>query len=905
MDLTFIAKDLNVSPHILGKIKNIKNLELLKTLATSLTSNLLNDDYILAGRLYMEAHLIKAPKNIRSYVECLSHRLHPKIAAFMLEHENAINLWFTATHIPDYSYVKDLIAASKWVKSNLLNTGFKSSPVERPEFQALRIMAQLFCDQGIDKVLYKATEMFGQYYTHASPTLFNAGTKYPQMGSCFQIAVGDTMDSLMHRGVGDAAEITKNNGGVGADCNSVRHSAISFSGESEGLLKFLQIYDKMYACNSQGGKRPGAATMYFRDWHYDAVDVIKALPKDANPAHRLMNIQGCIWMSNLFIERAASGGKWTFFSPDHCLDMVHAYNEEFEERYAYYEQEAIRRENIYNALRAELTVLGDEICTTTDIESLTSRISLKSQEIAKYYKNELIKYKTMNAADFLELICRAQIRDGPYIMHADNINRKSQVSNIGPINCSNLCTEIVQHTSEEEIPTCNLGALNLPRFVRGQVTNYRETDLETIRQELKRCYNFEELGLRIQSLVENINRVIDTNFYPLDRMVNGQLTGPISRTNYRNRPLGIGVSGFYNAVTGMSFAMESDLALEFNKMVFACMYYNANLASSQLAIRDGEYPTFRTSECRIFNENTNEYETFSGSPLANGFFQFDLARKEYYNLKSRGRLVNYEIYEDEDGNSATDEIYTLEDIQPLEPGIWGQTGSWNELRQIIMTTGTRNSLLMAPMPTASTANIVSCVECFEAPIGVFYAKRLNDVNDIYAVPEFIREITKMGIFDRHCYQFISASQGSIRDLDLFLKKFYPDRQIDFEAVTKLQTIFKTAYEISQRHTMKMSQQRGIYVDQSQSFNIFLAAPTYEVLKEIHTLTSRMGLKTGIYYLRQSPPQPGLPLSYDPDIVNFAEELISRRKYEKEEDGIPATVEGVYCTRDEGCTACVM
>lgn len=900
-----MAADLNISPNILEKIKNIKNPEILKTLASSLTSNLLNDDYILAGRLYMEAYLAKAPKDIVTYTECLTHRLHPKIATFLLNHEIAINEWFNKIHIPNYSYVKDFIAASKWVKSNLLNTGFKSSPIERPEYQALRIMAQLFCDEGIDKVLYKATEMFGQYYTHASPTLFNAGTKYPQMGSCFQIAVGDTMDSLMHRGVGDAAEITKNNGGVGADCNSVRHSAISFSGESEGLLKFLQIYDKMYACNSQGGKRPGAATMYFRDWHYDAVDVIKALPKDANPAHRLMNIQGCIWMSNLFIERVANNGMWTFFSPDHCLDMVHAYNEEFEERYTYYEQEAVRRESIYNALKAELAVLESEIFTG-GTQDLIAKISLKSQEIAKYYKNEVIKYKTMKATEFMELICRAQIRDGPYIMHADNINRKSQVSNIGPINCSNLCTEIVQHTSEEEIPTCNLGALNLPKFVKSKVLNYQETDIDTIRKELIRCYDFEELGFRIRSLVENINRVIDTNFYPLDRIVDGKLTGPISRTNYSNRPLGIGVSGFYNAVVGMSFAMESQYALEFNKMVFACMYFNANLASAELAIRDGEYPTFRTSECKIFNEVSNEYETLSGSPLSNGYFQFDLARKEYYNLKFRNRLVEYETYENEDGSEGIDEIYTLSDIQPLEPEVWGQNGSWEELRKKIMSTGTRNSLLIAPMPTASTANIVSCVECFEAPIGVFYAKRLNDVNDIYAVPEFIEEITKMGIFDRNCYQFISASQGSIQNLNLFLAKFYPGKNFDWNAIEKLQTIFKTAYEISQRHTMKMSQQRGIYVDQSQSFNIFLANPKHKVLEEIHTLTSRMGLKTGIYYLRQTPVRSALPLSYDPDIVNFAEELINKQMYGKEDDEIVNVVEeGVYCTREEGCTSCVM
>lgn len=914
MDFSYLAEGLNISDSIRDKLRSITTLTHLEILAQSITSHILNDEYLLAPRLFMTAGLYDTPTNIVDYAFSLRHRLNERTFNLMMEHSDKINLFYQQHHDPLYQYVRDSIAAQKWLKSNLLVSGFGKGLIECPEFQAVRVMSQLY-HYDIDVLLQKAEEMFNQYYTHASPTLFNAGTKNPQLGSCFQVEIFDNIESLMYRGVGDISEISKNNGGVGIGVNKIRHSAISYSGDSKGVVPFIKIFDSAIGCVDQGGMRNGAATIFMRDWHIDLEDFIRRLPKDADLNIAIKNIQGCIWMSDLFYERLRTGGKWTFFCPHQCSKLCDAYGDEFENEYIKYEQLALERSREFEQLEEELKILRLEILShpVTDLDSYRAKISAKKQQISDFIKNKQIRYHQVDAVEFMKLITEIQIGDGPYMMNADAINRKSQVMNIGPINLSNLCTEIVQHTSEQEIPTCNLGAMNLPKYVRGK-TQYDLSDVPLMTSELRRCYDFGTLGSKIRSLVQNIDRIIEENAYPLDKMVDGKLIrGPISQTNFRNRPQGIGISGLYNAMTGMGFGFESDLGFFFNKMVFGCMYYNALVESLRLAIVHGPYQTFKTGQCKLFNSETSQFDIMSGSPLSNGFFQFDLAQTEYHYLKYKNRLTEEIHYDD----GEVEEIYKLNNILPLDPTCWHQepviinethyeTGekvtftiqpTWETLRHFIQIYGVRNSLLIAPMPTASTANIVSAVEAFEAPTGLIYTKRMKDVNDIYVVPEFISEIKSLNIFTRGVFEFIASSQGSIKNLDKYFKRFEPTKKPD---IKRLQSIFKTAFEISQRNTARMCQQRGIYIDQSQSYNVFLPSPDPDILRDFHEFANSLGLKTGMYYLRQPPAIPPFPISYQPDVAKFARDLLKSEQYENLND---EPEKEMVCTREKGCVSC--
>jgi ribonucleoside-diphosphate reductase alpha chain len=466
------------------------------------------------------------------------------------------------------------------------------------------------------------------------------------------------------------------------------------------------------------------------------------------------------------------------------------------------------------------------------------------------------------------------------------------MANIGAINGSNLCTEIVQPTSEEEIPTCNLASVNMPKFVIRPVKGWETVTSE----ELVECYDFEMLGKIVRSMVENINHVIDCNFYPLDETINGVLVqGPISKTNFRNRPMGLGVSGMYNALMRLQIPFDSDAAKLFNKMFFACMYYNALLESHSLACKDGEYSTFRTGEWKRYNPITQDYTIVPGSPLANGFFQFDLWKLEEEYHRNRKTLVEF----DEFGEP----VYQPENLVVLNPEVWGQQGDWEQLRQDILRDGVRNSMLLAPMPTASTANIMSNVGAFEAPVGLICTKKIKDVISGYAVPEFIEAIRNPKVvWNQDVIDFVIASQGSIKHLDIFYKKFYPKSDIDYDYVHKLQRLFKTAYEISQKDTIRMTQERGIYVCQSQSFNVFLAQPSEEQMYGVLQFGANLRLKTMIYYLRQANANPAFPLGVKSEIISLVEELRDIDAVSDDEEEIEEIKPVIRRSRPE-CISC--
>jgi ribonucleoside-diphosphate reductase alpha chain len=429
----------------------------------------------------------------------------------------------------------------------------------------------------------------------------------------------------------------------------------------------------------------------------------------------------------------------------------------------------------------------------------------------------------------------------PYITYRDSTNIKNNTMNIGVTEGLNLCLEITLPSSPDSISSCNLGHINLKKYVK-------KLNGETLTKgNMKNFYDFKLLDKAMGSLVENINKVIDYNRYPLDEYdpkdkLKVLKRGKISIPNFNNRPLGIGVSGLAETFALLNIAFDSDLAKELNKMIFAAMYYYGLKKSHKLALVNGEYNTFRTGKSKIYVDK--EWKEFDGSPLSNGFFQFDLWQAEGEYLESQGRINN--------------DVYKFKDNIPFQPTDWGGEGTWDDLRKDIVKDGVYNSMILAPMPTASSAQMVRNAECFEAHQTLIYARKLVHGNVTTFSEPFVEDMQENGLWIKEMIDFIQMDNGSIRYIHHFINdnlKYFKHIVWDDkfkEKVTHLQNIHRGMYEISQKDTMLMARQRGIYIDQSQSLNIYIAEPSKEIMMGIHAYSSALQLKTGMYYLRQNP-----------------------------------------------------
>lgn len=449
------------------------------------------------------------------------------------------------------------------------------------------------------------------------------------------------------------------------------------------------------------------------------------------------------------------------------------------------------------------------------------------------------------------------------------------------------CLEITLPSTPDSISTCNLGHLDLKRFIKKDNLNL---NLNLITKEnLKDYYDFEYLGDSISDLVENINKVIDYNYYLFDKMDkdNNLIRGKISTPNFANRPIGIGVSGLAEVFALLHLPFESDLAKHLNKMIFAAMYYYSLKKSNLLAIKEGEYETFRTGESKIFIKDKG-WQIFKGSPLSNGFFQFDLWECEGQYLKSINRI--------------NDKIYKFEDNIPINPSEWGDNeGNWDDLREVIKTHGARNSMLLAPMPTASSAQLLRNAESFEAHQTLIYTRKLVHGNIITFSEPFINDLEKLGLLNSKMIQFIEMDNGSIRYIDHFIKdnpSFFKDFDYNNNnlLIKKLQKVHRGMYEISQKDLMLMSRQRGIYIDQSQSLNIYIPEPNVDKMVAVHAYSNALQLKTGMYYLRQNPASQTDRFTVDIDVKEYYNQLIKKLKVKVINN------KKVICT-DEVCISC--
>jgi ribonucleoside-diphosphate reductase alpha subunit len=579
--------------------------------------------------------------------------------------------------------------------------------VERPQHMWLRVAIGI---HGTDLASAKETYeyMSRKYFTHATPTLFNAGTPHPQLSSCFlQAMESDSIDGIYNT-LKECALISKWAGGIGMHIHNVRASGSHIrgtNGQSNGIVPMLKVFNNTAKYVDQGGgRRNGSFAIYLEPWHADVEMFLQMRKNHGDEELKARDLFYAMWIPDLFMERIKVDGKWTLMCPDECPGLADVYGDDFLALYTKYEREGKGR-------------------------------------------------MTVNARDLWFQILDAQMETGtPYILFKDACNKKSNQKNVGTIKSSNLCTEIVEYSDENETAVCNLASIALPAFVSADGV-----------------MNYEELHKVAKIVTNNLNRVIDVNYYP---------TPKTQRSNLRHRPIGIGVQGVADIFMMMGLPFHSDEAKLVNKRVFETIYHAALEKSCELAQRDGPY------------------ETFVGSPASQGILQFDM-----WNV------------------DPTNDRY-----------------DWTALKQKIMTHGIRNSLLMAPMPTASTSQILGYNECIEPITSNIYSRRTMAGEFILTNKYLMSDLLKLDLWNDKIKNNIIANNGSVQHIETIPQE--------------IREKYKTVWELPMKHLIDMSADRGAFICQSQSLNLWLEDPNYNTLTSMHFYSWSKGLKTGIYYLRR-------------------------------------------------------
>ena len=628
--------------------------------------------------------------------------------------------------------------------------------VERPQYLFMRVALGIHCTTSCsmddeDKALAAAFETYEYmsrgYFTHASPTLFHAGTTHPQLSSCFLVQMSEDSIHGIYDTLQRCAVISKAEGGIGLSVHNIRARGTAIRGTrgvSNGLVPMLRVYDVTSRYVDQGGgKRPGAFAVYLEPWHADVFDVLNLKKNHGKEEQRARDLFYGLWIPDLFMRRVEEDSYWSLMCPHLCPGLSECYGQEFEELYERYEAEG------------------------------------------RYSRR-------VRARELWGAIVESQIETGtPYMLYKDACNSKSNQQNLGTIQCSNLCTEIVQYTDKEEVAVCNLASICLPRFVVSDRGVHG-----SVNPEKKRAYfDHNALHTAVKVVTRNLNRIIDVNSYPVDGS---------AISNFRHRPIGIGVSGLADTFLRLGLPFADKRAKELNEAIFETIYHAALEASAELAAVEGPY------------------ETFEGSPASRGLLQFNL-----WGL---------------DDNDTPSHRYSRcpdPDVVQRYKGPFTASGyDWEGLRSRIMSTGLRNSLLVAPMPTASTSQILGVNECFEPFSSNLYLRRVKAGEFIMANPHLMQDLTDRGLWTPAIRNQLMRDGGSVQNIAEI-----PDR---------LKELYKTVWEIKMKDIIDMAADRGKYIDQSQSLNLFIADPTMDKLTAMHFYAWKKGLKTGMYYLRTKP-----------------------------------------------------
>ncbi|CAH1002275.1 hypothetical protein LEM8419_03194 [Neolewinella maritima] len=721
---------------IQGLYNGVTTIELDNLAAeTAASMSTVHPDYAqLAARIAISNLHKETDKSFSATMEGLYNYVDPKTgdAAGLIGEEtmqvirdNARTL--DAAIIYDRDFEFDYFGYKTLERSYLMRRD--GAVVERPQHMLMRVAVGIH-QEDIDAAIETYQLMSEKWFIHATPTLFNSGTPKPQMSSCFLLSMTDDSIEGIFETLRRCARISQSAGGIGLSIHNIRATGSYIKGTggtSNGIVPMLKVFnDTARYVDQGGGKRKGAFAVYLEPWHADIFEFLDLKKNHGKEEMRARDLFYALWMNDLFMQRVKDGGDWSLFDPGECSGLFDVHSGEFEALYHKYESEG----------RA---------------------------------------VKTVKAQDLWFAILDSQIETGtPYILYKDAANKKSNQQNLGTIRSSNLCTEIMEYTSADEVAVCNLASLALPKYVKADGSGY---DLDRLVQITR-------------VVTRNLNKVIDRNYYPIEQARN---------SNMRHRPIGLGVQGLADAFIMLRLPFDSPEARQLNKDIFEAIYFAACTESIALAKKDGHY------------------QSYPGSPASKGELQFDL---------------------------------------------WGVTPSdrwdWAGLKKDLAEHGMRNSLLVAPMPTASTSQILGNNECFEPYSSNMYTRRTLSGEFVVINQHLLKDLIGLGLWDNQMRNRLMQSNGSIQE---------------FEDIPQhLRELYKTVWEISQKIVIDMAADRGAFVCQSQSMNLFVENVNFGKLSSMHFYAWQKGLKTGMYYLRTKAARDAIKFTVDKDqLVKQGEE----------------------------------
>jgi ribonucleoside-diphosphate reductase alpha chain len=660
-------------------------------------------------------------KRLYHYVDPKTGQNAPLISkeTWKVIHDNAAELDEAILYDRDFSY--DYFGFKTLERSYLMK--IDGRVVERPQHLLMRVAVGIH-GENIPSAIETYNLLSEKWFTHATPTLFNAGTPKPQLSSCFLLTMKDDSIDGIYDTLKQTAKISQSAGGIGLSIHNVRAKGSYIKGTggtSNGIVPMLRNFDMTARYVDQGGgKRKGSFAVYLEPWHADVFDFLELKKNHGKEELRARDLFYAMWIPDLFMKRVENNEMWSLFCPNEAPGLAEVYGEDFERLYEKYENEGKFR-------------------------------------------------KQVKAQDLWFEVLEAQIETGtPYILYKDHANRKSNQKNLGTIKSSNLCTEIIEYTSPDEVAVCNLASLALPKFVTEEGTFDHD-----------KLYEITKVATR------NLNKVIDINYYPIEEA---------RRSNMRHRPIGLGVQGLADVFIMLRMPFDSPEARGLNEDIFETIYFAAMESSMEQAKESGAY------------------ETFKGSPVSKGIFQFDM-----WGVEPKSKRWN-----------------------------------WEQLKQDVKKHGVRNSLLVAPMPTASTSQILGNNECFEPYTSNVYTRRTLSGEFIIANKHLMRDLISLGLWSENMRQKLISTNGSVQSLS--------------EIPQNIKDIYKTVWEISQKAIIDMSADRGAYICQSQSLNIHLTNPNFGKLTSMHFYAWKKGLKTGMYYLRSTAAADAIKFTLDKSAI---------------------------------------
>lgn len=767
ISINYSSLVMKVIDQLYDKIPTSKIDELAAEQCASLSTN--HPDYAALGaRISISNHqkntnpsFVKVVNDLYNFKN-IHAKTKPLVSDALFAFTNKFGEQIEAMIDHNRDYLIDYFGFKTLEKAYLFKTN--DVVIERPQHMWMRVAIGIHCESPCDeaeclRLVNESYDLMSQkYFTHATPTLFNAGTPRPQLSSCYLIAMEDDSIDGIYNTLKDCASISKYSGGIGLHIHNIRAKG-SFiqgtNGKTDGLVPMLRVFNSTARYVNQSGKRNGSFAIYLEPWHADIDDFLELKKNHGDEELKARDLFYALWISDLFMERVKDSAKWSLFCPNECAGLYDVHGDAFKDLYTKYESEGRAR-------------------------------------------------KTVNARDLWFRILDAQMETGtPYLLFKDAANKKSNQQNLGTIKSSNLCTEIIEYSDEHETAVCNLASIALPSFV----------------DPVTKQFDYAKLHMVTKVVTNNLNRVIDINFYP---------TTKTKRSNLRHRPIGIGVQGLADAFVLMDIPFHSNAAVNVNKLIFETIYHGALEKSNEISIArrahirslldDSNRPSMNSylNEydiqllSAVDDRHVGAYSSFAGSPTSTGILQFDA-----WNVTPTDRY------------------------------------DWAALKQSIMENGIRNSLLVAPMPTASTSQILGYNECFEPFTSNLYSRRTLAGEFVVVNKYLMKELIALGHWNEQIKNNIIANKGSIQQLTV-LPEHIRDK-------------YKIVWEIPMKHLIDMSADRGAFICQSQSLNLWLEDPTYSTLTNMHFYSWKKGLKTGIYYLRRKAKHQAQQFTIEPEL----------------------------------------